>query len=129
MNDRLLRNLAHHWLSRRLDLRHGKGRHWSALVIEDVCWSDFKVWCILRVEELRALEVLEMSIVKHMLVVPLTLKLRSSSCLLSTFLSMGDVVPHEDIILCGVGSLGLSCRRCLCKAAAFDIQTIGHHLS
>ena len=94
------------------------------------------MWLCMWVEELGALQVLEVSIIKHMLVVPLALKLRSSSliicnssALFSTFLGVTDVIACKGIALCGAGGDGATFRWRVCHASAFDIQALGHHLS
>ena len=82
----------------------------TTLISKDVCGSDFQVLSILWVEELGALQVLEVSIVKHMLIVPLALDLRSSSliicnsCALFSASLVTNVISGEKLLLCGVGS-------------------------
>ena len=86
----------------------------TTLISKVVCRSDFQVLSILWVEELGALQVLEMSIVKHVFIIPLAMDLRSSSlivCNSCTFLSASlvtNVMSCEELLLCGVGSHGSS---------------------
>ena len=81
----------------------------TILISKDVCRSDFQVLSILWVEELGALKVLEVSTIKHVLIVPLALDLRSSSlkvCNSCAFFSASlvtNVMACEEILLCGVG--------------------------
>ena len=82
----------------------------TILISKDVCRSDFQVLSILWVEELGALKVLEVSTIKHVLIVPLALDLRSSSlkvcnscAFLSASLIVTNVMACEEILLCGVG--------------------------
>ena len=86
----------------------------TTLISKVVCRSDFQVLSILWVEELGALQVLEMSTIKHVLIVPLALDLRSSSlkvCNSCAFLSASlvtNVMSCEELLLYGVGSHGPS---------------------